>query len=80
MNKQTLTKIRECVARGDRATVLTVLRSAIDDGKIAPRDGIELMLAVRQGTEPMMLEAVDSLKWGMPGAYRYIPKADYAVA
>ena len=80
MKKQTISKIRECAARGDRATVLTALRSAIDDGTIAPRDGIELMLAARQGSQPVMLEAVDSLKWGMPGAYRYVPKADYAFA
>jgi hypothetical protein len=78
MNQLTLTQIRDCVSRGDRAAALNAVRSAINDEKITPRDGIELMLAVRQGSRPTMLEAVETLKWGLPGAYRYVPKADHA--
>jgi len=80
MKKQTLTKIRECVAHGDRNAALNALRSAIDHSEIVPRDGVELMLAVRQGTPEVMAEAVDSMKWGVPGAYRYTPKTEYAFA
>ena len=80
MNKQTLNQIRECVSRGDRAAALHALRSAIDSEKIPAREGIELMLAVRQGSEPVMLDAVNSMNWGLPGAYRYVPKTEYAFA
>ena len=80
MNKQTLNQIRECVSRGDRAAALNAVRSAIDSEKILAREGIELMLAVRQGSEPVMLDAVNSMNWGLPGAYRYVPKTEYAFA
>ena len=80
MKKPTLTKIRDCVVHGDRPAALHALRSAIAHREIVPRDGIVLMLAVRQGTPEVMLEALDSLKWGVPGTYRYTPKADYAFA
>jgi len=78
MKKQILTEIRNCVVHGDRTAALNTLRSAIDHDEIRLRDGIELMLAVRQGSLDVMLEAVDAISWGVPGAYRYVPKADYA--
>ncbi len=80
MNQLTLTQIRDCVNRGDRTAALTALRAAIQEERITPRDGIELMLAIRQGSRPAMLEAVETMKWGLPGAYRYVPKADHAFA
>lgn len=80
MKKQTLARIRECVARGDRAAALDAVRFAIDDNQIDVRDGIELMLAVRQGSHEVMLEAVETMQSGYRGAYRYVPKADYAFA
>lgn len=80
MNESTLTEVRDCVCRGDRTAALNALRSAISDDKITPRDGIELMLAIRQGSRPSMLAAVETINWGMPGAYRYVPKAEYAFA
>ena len=80
MKKQTLTYIRECAVHGDRAAALDAVRSAIDHDQIGPRDGIELMLAMRQGSPEVMIEAVDTMRCGLPGAYRYVPKADYAFA
>jgi len=80
MNKQTLTQVRDCVARGDRTAALNALRSAVDDNNLAARDAIEFMLAVRQGSEPVMQEAVEAMQWAQPGAYRYVPKADHAFA
>lgn len=80
MNPLNLAEIRECVAHGDRAAALRTLRVAIDEEKIVPRDGVELMLAVRQGTPEVVAEAVDAMKWGLPGAYRFIPKAEHVFA
>lgn len=76
----TLVKLDECVAHGDRAAALRVLRSAVNDGDIVPRDGIELMLAVRQGSAETVREAIDLMRSGLPGAYRFVPKADHAFA
>ena len=80
MKKQTLAQIRECLAHGDRVAALDAVRAAIDADQIGPRDGIELMLAVRQGSREVVLEAVETMKCGLPGAYRYVPKADHAFA
>jgi hypothetical protein len=80
MKNLNLVQIRESVVRGDRASALNALRSAIDEEKIVPRDGIELMLAVRRGSQEMVTEAVEAMKWGVPGAYRYVPKTDHAFA
>jgi hypothetical protein len=78
MNQLTLNQIRDCLTQGDRLAALNALRSAINDENITARDGIELMLAVRQGSRPEMLKAVETMRWGLPGAYRYVPKADHA--
>ena len=80
MNPLNLAQIRESVAHGDRPTALRALRAAIDQQKIIARDGVELMLAVRQGSPEVVAEAVDAMKWGLPGAYRFVPKADHAFA
>ena len=76
----TLVKIDECVAHGDRAGALRVLRSAVSDGLIGSHDAIELMLAVRQGSDDGVKEAIDLVRSSLPGAYRFVPKADYAFA
>ena len=80
MNSLNLAQIRECVAHGDRPLALRALRAAIDEQQIVARDGVELMLAVRQGSPEVVAEAVEAMEWGLPGAYRFIPKADHAVA
>lgn len=76
----TLVKVDECVTHGDRAEAMRVLRSAISDGQIGPRDAIELMLAVRQSSADGVKEAIGVMRSGLPGVYRYVPKADYAFA
>lgn len=80
MHSLVLAKARECIARSDRARALAVLRSAIQEGAIAPRDGIELMLAARQGPGDDVLEAIDAMQQGKSGVYRFIPRTDHALA
>ena len=76
----TLTKVDDCIAHGDRAAALRVLRAAVCDGQIGPHDAVELMLAVRQGSDDGVREAIDVMRSGLPGAYRFVPKADHAFA
>lgn len=78
MNTFNLAQVRECVAHGDRSSALRALREAIDHQDIGARDGVELMLAVRQGSPEVVAHAVEAMEWGLPGAYRYVPKADHA--
>jgi hypothetical protein len=80
MNNLTLIRLDECVRRGDQTAAFRILRAAVNHGQIIPRDGIELMLAVRQGSAEAVKEAVDSMRAGLPGAYRFVPKVDHAVA
>ena len=80
MTSLNFAEIRECVAHGDRATALCALRAAIDQEKIVARDGVELMLAVRQGSPEVIAEAVDALESGLTGTYRFVPKTDHAFA
>ena len=77
MSPLNLAEIRDCVAHGDRAAALGVLRAAIAEQKIFARDGVELMLAVRQGSPEVIAEAVEAMEWGLSGAYRYVPKATH---
>ena len=77
---QNLAQIRECVAHGDRAEALNALRAAIVEERIVAHDGVELMLALRQGSPEKVREAVDAIERGLPGTYRFVPKADYAFA
>jgi len=76
----TLFKLDQCVARDDRAAALGILRAAVNEGQISPRDGIELMLAIRQGSADGVKEAIGAMRSGLPGAYRFVPRADYAFA
>lgn len=80
MNPQNLAQIRECVAHGDRVEAMRRLRTAIVTEQIGAHDGVELMLALRQGSPEKVLEAVAAIERGLPGAYRFVPKADYAFA
>jgi hypothetical protein len=80
MNNHIFNDTRDCMARDDRAGALGILRTAIQEGTISPRDGIELMLAVRQASPAVVLEALDSLQWGRSGAYRYTPRTEHAFA
>jgi hypothetical protein len=80
MHNLILSKAREYIARSDRAGALGILREAIQDGTIAARDGVELMLAVRQGSRETVLEAIDTIQWNKSGAYRFIPRTDHAFA
>ena len=75
-----LQKLRVCLAEEDREAALQLVRAASAAGVIQPRDAVELMLAVRNGTLDLMIAAVDALRSGVPGSYRYIPTADYAAA
>ena len=75
-----LGKLGECVARDDRAAALGILRAAVNDGQVSPRDGIELMLAIRQGSAEGVRAAFDAMRSGLPGAYRFVPRADDAFA
>jgi hypothetical protein len=76
----TLSKLRRCMALEDRTAALQVVRDAIDADRIMARDGIELLLVLREGTHVMVIEAIDSMRLGLPGTYRYIPKADHVFA
>ena len=76
----TLVKLDECVARDDRAAALGLLRAAVREGRIGARDGIELMLTLRQGTAEDVKDAIDAMRSGLTGAYRFVPKADHAFA
>jgi len=80
MQNLVLAKTRECIVRNDRAAALGLLRSAIQEGAIVPRDGVELMLAVRRASLGTVLEAIDAMQWNKAGAYRFIPRADHAFA
>jgi hypothetical protein len=80
MNLSNLAQIRECVAHGDRAGALRTLRVAIEQDQIGAHDGVELMLALRRGSPEKVMEAVEAIERGLPGAYRFVPKADYAFA
>ena len=80
MNLSNLAQIRECVAHGDRIEALRALRVAIERDQIRAHDGVELMLALRRGSPENVMEAVEAIQRGLPGAYRFVPKADYAVA
>lgn len=80
MHDLTLGKVDECVARGDRAAALRTLRAAVGDGQIGSHDAIELMLAIRQGSADDVKEASNALRSGVPGVYRFVPKADHAFA
>lgn len=73
MYDPTLTRLRGCVVQEDRTAAMQVLRVAIKAGSIAPRDAIELMLVVRDGSPEMMIEAIDLMRAGVPGSYRYVP-------
>jgi hypothetical protein len=75
-----LVKARECILRNNRTEALALLRSAIQEGTIAPRDGVELMLAMRRASEAIVLEAIDAMQWNKSGAYRFIPRAEHAFA
>ena len=78
MNPEDFAQIRECVARDDRVEAMRALREAIESKRIWARDGVELMLALRQGSRENVMEAVDAVKQGLPGAYRFMPNADHA--
>ncbi len=73
MYDPTLTRLRGCVVQEDRAAAMRVLRVALKAGAISPRDAIELMLVVRDGSPDMMIEAIDLMREGVPGCYRYVP-------
>ncbi len=76
----TLTGLRGCISQEDRKAALQLLRGALNGELIQPRDAVELMLVVRDGTREQMLDAITTLRSGVPGCYRYIPAADHAAA
>lgn len=80
MYELTLSQLRDCITHDDRPAALRVLRTAISNELIAPRDGIELMLAVRNAAQDTVMEAIGTMGAGLPGTYRYVPKAEYAFA
>lgn len=76
----TLSRVEECVARGDRTAALLALRAAVGEEQMAPRDAIELMLAVRQCPGDAVRGAIATMRSGPPGAYRFVPNLDDAFA
>jgi hypothetical protein len=76
----TLLKVDECVTHGDRAGAMHELRTAVSQGAMGARDAIELMLAVRQDSDDGVKTAIGLVRSGLPGAYRFVPKADHAFA
>ena len=76
----TLNDLRSCVSRHDHDAACALLRAAVDAGLLAPRDAVELLLVVRDGTPRLVAEAIDAMSAGVPGSYRYIPAADHAAA
>ena len=80
MHPQDFNRICDSLARNDRVEAMGILRAAIEANRIEARDGIELMLALRQNSLEKVLEAIDAVKQGLPGAYRFMPNADYAFA
>ena len=80
MNPQDLAQIRDYAARGERVEAMGVLREAIEAKRIRACDGIELLLALRTGSRENVMEAVDAVKQGLPGAYRFTPNVDHAFA
>lgn len=73
----TLTKLRRCLARDDREASVQIVRAAIDGEQMMPRDGVELLLVLREGTTDMVVEAIEAMRLGLPGTYRYIPSAEH---
>ena len=80
MKSPELARVRNCVAQGNRAAALSLLRTAIEQKQIFPRDGVELMLALRQGGSESAVRAIETVESTPPGSYRYLPCTDYAVA
>ncbi len=80
MYDKILLKVRDDVSRNDRTSALNLLRSAIQEGTIVPRDGVELMLAVRQGSREAVLEGISLLRRGASGTFRFVPKMEHAFA
>ncbi len=74
MYELTLTRLRGCVVQEDRAAAARILRVAFQAGQIAPRDAVELLLVVRDGSPEMMFGAIERLRDGVSGCYRYVPR------
>jgi hypothetical protein len=70
----TLTRLRGCVVQEDRTAAARILRVAFQAGQIAPRDAVELLLVVREGSPEMMFDAIERLRAGVSGCYRYVPR------
>ncbi len=80
MSTAGLAQIRDCVAQGNRAAALSALRAAINGEKIGAREGVEVMLAVRQGSPAMVAEAIAAMEWGVTGTYRFVPQTNHVAA
>lgn len=76
LREPALKQVRWCVLRDDRAEALRLLLSAIETGTLLPRDGIELVLALRQAPQAVALEAIDRVLTSPAGTYRYVPQAE----
>ena len=76
----TLTRLRGCVVQEDRAAAARILLLAMQSGQIAPRDAVELLLVVRDGSPEMMFGAINQLRDGVSGCYRYVPRITRLVA
>ncbi len=76
VREPTLQQVRWCVLRDDRKEGLRLLLSAMETGALLPRDGIELILALRQATQAIALEAIDRVIAAPAGTYRYVPQVE----
>lgn len=76
LREPTLKQVRWCVLRDDRGEALRLLLAAIETSTLLPRDGIELILTLRQATQAVALEAIDRVITSPAGTYRYVPQAE----
>ena len=74
----TLMRVLACVTKDDRPAALRVVRTAVEEAELPPRDGIELILTLRQGSRDAVLEAIEKVRSVPAGTYRYVPSLENA--
>jgi len=80
MNDLTLRKIRAIVALEDLPAARQLLRNATEAGQVPPREAVELLLAMHEGRADAVIGAINAMRAGNSGGYRFIPAADHAAA
>ncbi|MEY2877925.1 MAG: hypothetical protein RLZZ15_305 [Verrucomicrobiota bacterium] len=80
MPLHTLTELERLVTRQDRRAAVALVRASVVDGRLAARDGIELMLAIWKGSAAEVGRALRAARSGLLAAYRYAPYSGHGVA